>query len=155
MPARQSRGAEAALGVEWQPSARLPVRLLAERRQALGADGRSAFALIAHGGISDAKAPGGLRLDGYGQAGIVGAASRDLFADGALRLSLPFGRVKVGAGLWGAAQPGVSRLDSGPQAALRLPMGNGNVAVAIDWRLRVAGNAGPRSGPSLTLSTDF
>lgn len=155
MPARRPGGAEAALGVEWQPSARLPVRLLAERRQALGADGRSAFALIAHGGISDAKAPGGLRLDGYGQAGIVGAASRDRFADGALRLSLPLGRVKVGAGLWGAAQPGVSRLDAGPQAALRLPLGDGNVAVAIDWRLRIAGDARPGSGPSLTLSTDF
>lgn len=155
MPARQPGGAEAVVGVEWQPSARLPVRLLAERRQALGGDGRSAFALIAHGGISDAAVPGGLKLDGYGQAGVIGAASRDLFADGALRLSLPLGRLRVGAGVWGAEQPGVARLDLGPQAAFRLPLGDGTVAVAVDWRLRVAGDARPGSGPSLTLSTDF
>lgn len=153
-PLENWSAAEAAAGLDWKPLAALPVHLLAERRQKLGHDGRSAFSATAYGGLSDEKA-GPLRIDAYGQAGIVGLRSRDLFIDGAVKLGLPVGRAKVGAGLWGAAQPGVSRLDVGPQASFRLPIGSAVVVVAADWRLRVAGDASPRSAPTLTLSTEF
>jgi hypothetical protein len=152
---RRAPAAEAALGLDWQPDRRLPVHLLAERRQALSREGRSAFAVAVHGGVSDAPL-GPFRIDAYGQAGLVGARSRDAFGDGSLRVSLPVGgRVRLGAGAWAAAQPGLSRLDLGPQAALRLPVAGRAFTVAADWRLRVAGNARPGSGPTLTLSTDF
>lgn len=153
-PARSLSRTEAALGVEWQPSGRLPLRIAAERRQAIGSDGRSAFALLAHGGVSDLPVAAGFRLDAYGQAGIVGARSRDVFADGAARLTLPLDRKKrlaFGAGAWAAAQPGVSRVDIGPTATLRLP----GATLSLDWRARVAGNARPASGPAITLSTGF
>jgi hypothetical protein len=154
-PARRPRGAEAAAGIDWQPSPRLPIHLLAERRQALGDEGRSAFGLTAYGGLDDVRL-GRLRIDAYAQAGVVGARSRDLFADGAARLSLPVGRsAKVGLGAWGAAQPGVERLDVGPQASVRLPVAGRSVTVAADWRFRIAGGARPGSGPSLTLAADF
>jgi hypothetical protein len=153
-PLRRSAGAEAALGLDWQPSRRLPGHVLAERRQRLGGDGRSAFGLTLYGGVSDAPL-GRLRVEAYAQAGIVGARSHDLFGDGALRLSLPFGRVRLGAGAWAAAQPGTARLDLGPQASLRLPLAGRSVSVAADWRQRVAGEARPGSGPTLTLATDF
>ena len=147
-------GAEAAAGVDWKPVARLPVHLLAERRQALSNEGRSAFSLTAYGGVSERKV-GPLRLDAYAQAGIIGMKSRDLFADGSARLSLPLQRAKIGGGFWGAAQPGVERLDVGPQASYRLPVRGANVVVAADWRFRLAGDASPASGPTLTLATDF
>lgn len=153
-PVGRVAGAEAALGLEWQPVRRLPLRLLAERRQALGSEGRSAFALLVHGGVHDEPVAAGFRLDAYAQAGIVGAGHRDLFADGGVRLSLPVdeaGRVRLGAGAWAAAQPGVARLDAGPHLSLRLP----GVTLALDWRVRLAGDAAPRSGPAATLSTDF
>jgi hypothetical protein len=153
-PAGHLAGAEAALGLEWQPMRDVPLRLLAERRQALGGEGRSAFALLAHGGVDDRPVAAGLRLDFYAQAGIVGARSLDLFADGSARLSLPIdrtGRVRLGAGAWAAAQPGVARLDAGPHVSLHLP----GVSLALDWRLRLAGEAAPGSGPAATLSTDF
>jgi hypothetical protein len=135
-PLRDEAGAEVALGLDWRPVGRLPVHLLAERRQALGRDGRSAFGLTAFGGVSDAPL-GRFRIDAYAQTGLVGARSLDLFGDGSVRLSLPLGgSVRVGAGAWAAAQPGLSR-------------------VAADWRLRVAGNADPGSGPTLTVATDF
>jgi hypothetical protein len=154
-PLRRRSGAEAAVGLEWKPLKGVPVRLLAERRQALGSDGRSAFGLTAHGGLSEVPV-GRFRIDAYGQAGMVGAASRDLFADGMVRAALPVGgRARVGAGAWAAAQPGVSRIDIGPHASLRLPVGGKTVTVAADWRLRLSGNARPGSGPSLTLATDF
>lgn len=153
-PVRRPAGAEAAVGIDWRPSRRLPIHLLAERREALGSEGRSAFGLTLHGGVSDAPIAG-LRVEAYAQAGIVGMRSRDRFGDGALRLSVPLGRMRLGAGAWAAAQPGLSRLDLGPQASLRLPLAGRNVAIAADWRFRVAGNARPGSGPALTVGTDF
>jgi hypothetical protein len=154
-PLAERTAAEGALGIEWRPSRRLPVHLVAERRQKLGRDGRSAFALMVHGGISEAPF-GPFQVDAFAQAGMVGARTRDPFVDGVVRLSLPLGgRAKLGAGAWAAAQPGLARLDLGPQASLRLPLGGGNFALAADWRLRVAGDARPGSGPSLTLATDF
>jgi hypothetical protein len=142
--------------MEWQPVAKLPLRLAAERRQRLGREGRSAFALGAHGGLSEVRLPGNLRLDAYGQAGAVGLRARDLFADGAIRIAAPLdaaGAVRVGAGAWGAAQPGAARLDLGPSLSLRLPPAR--ATLALDWRFRAAGRARPGSGPAITLSTDF
>jgi hypothetical protein len=153
-PLHAARGAEAAAGIDWRPFARLPLHLLAERRQALGRDGRSAFALTFYGGHGG-RLPGGLRLDAYGQAGIVGLRSRDLFIDGAVRLGVPVGPVEVGAGAWGAAQPGAARLDAGPQASVRLPMLGTDVRLSADWRFRLAGDAAPGSGPALTVASDF
>ena len=154
-PLRRAAGAEAAFGLDWRPSRRIPVHLLLERRQALGAESRSAFGLTAYAGIGGAPL-GRFRIHAYAQAGIVGVRSRDPFGDGAIRLSLPLGKgARLGAGAWAAAQPGASRLDLGPQAALRLPVAGRSVTLAADWRLRVAGNAEPGSGPTLTVATEF
>jgi len=153
-PLRRAGGAEAAAGIDWRPLARLPLHLLAERRQALGADGRSAFALTLYGGHS-ARLPGGLRLDAYGQAGLVGLRSRDPFADGAVRLAVPLGPVEIGGGAWGAAQPGAARLDVGPLVALPLRVRGAGMRLSADWRFRAAGDAAPDSGPALTLASDF
>lgn len=146
--------AEVAAGVDWQPSPIVPVHLLLERRQALGSSGRSAFSLTAYGGVSDVEV-GPARLDAYGQAGVAGFRSRDPFADGSVRLGLPVGRAKIGGGIWGAAQPDAARVDVGPQASLSVPLGEARITVAADWRFRVAGDAAPGSGPTLTIATDF
>jgi hypothetical protein len=154
-PLRRPEAAEAAVGIDWQPLSRAAIHLLSERRQRLGREGRSAFGLTVYGGVSDAPL-GPLRVEAYAQAGMVGLRSRDLFGDGALRLSRPVGgRGGLGLGAWAAAQPGVARLDLGPQASFRLPLAGRNVAVAVDWRFRVAGDARPGSGPTLTVGTDF
>jgi hypothetical protein len=132
----------------------VPLRILAERRQKIGSEARNAFALTVHGGASAVALPVGFQLDAYGQAGAVGARSRDLFVDGAARVSRPLGSLlSVGAGAWGAAQPGARRVDVGPSAALRMPALG--ATISADWRFRVAGNARPGSGPALTLQTDF
>ena len=145
-------GVEAAAGVEWQPFANLPVRLLAERRQRVSGEGRSAFALLAHGGINDRPIAAGFLLDAYAQAGLVGARSRDLFADGGATLVRPVNdAVAIGGGAWGGVQPGSARLDIGPRATASA----GRMRLSIDYRFRVAGDAAPASGPSLTIGTDF
>lgn len=154
LPLRRTAGAEAAAGLEWRPVASVPLAILAERRQALGREGRSAFALTLHGGGSVAL-PRGLRLDAFGQAGLVGTRSRDLFVDGAIRIAAPVGRLEVAVGARGAAQPGAARLDAGPGLAFRLPLRGANVRIEAGWRFRVAGAAAPGSGPALTLASDF
>lgn len=154
LPLRRRSGAELAVGLDWRPVRSLPVNLLAERRQRLGRDGRNAFALTLYGGTGHALAPR-LRLDLYGQAGLVGLRRRDLFADGSARLSRRLGPIELGVGAWGAAQPGAARLDAGPSLAWRLPARDANLRLQADWRFRIAGDAAPRSGPALTLAADF
>jgi hypothetical protein len=151
---RRAAGAEASLGLDWRPL-RLPVHILAERRQALGGEGRSAWSLTLYGGVADEPFAGGLTLDAYAQGGVVGARSRDLFADGAARISLPVGSAAVGAGAWGGAQPGAARLDVGPHVSIRIPGAGGTLRVSAEWRFRIAGEASPGSGPVLAVGTDF
>lgn len=153
-PLEDADAAEAALGIAWRPAAQLPLRLLVERRQALGPAGRSAMSLTVHGG-GELGLPGDARLDIYGQAGVVGLRSRDLFADGAVRLRVPVGPVEAGVAAWGAAQPGAARLDVGPQLSLRLPAKRAHLRLTADWRFRIAGDAEPGSGPALTVAADF
>lgn len=155
LPVERPRGSEAALGVDWKPFAHLPVHILAERRERLDAEGRSDFALTLYGGGEKRLLRGRLRLEAYGQAGIVGVEKRDLFADGSVRAGTPIGPLEIGAGAWGGAQPGAARLDVGPQLSARLPLGRTGVRATAEWRFRVAGDAAPGSGPALTVSTDF
>ena len=158
-PLRDRSGAEAALGVDWHPDRKIPFRLSIERRVAIGRDGRNAWSAHAAGGLYRSL-PGELELSAYAQAGVVGARRRDLFADGAVRVArkVALGGEKtllLGGGVWGAAQPGVTRLDIGPHASFRLPVKGTVVTAAMDWRIRVAGEASPGSGAALTLATDF
>jgi hypothetical protein len=152
-----ARGAEVAAGIDLHPLANVPFRISIERRQRLDAQGRNAWSAYAAGGFYRAHGPA--ELDGYGQAGIAGTQRRDGFVDGALRIGyrLPIRKVApiLGAGLWGAAQPGVARLDIGPRAALRVPMGPHILSASIDGRFRLAGDARPGSGAAFTLAADW
>lgn len=154
LPLQRPQGAEAAAGLDWRPVAGVPVNILVERRQAVGREGRSAFSVTAYGGFSRAL-PEGLRADGYGQAGLVGTRSRDAFVDASLRVVRPWHRLELGGAVWGAAQPGVSRLDAGPSLSWRLPVPGAHLRLEADWRFRLAGDAAPRSGPALVVAADF
>lgn len=97
---------------------------------------------------------------GYVQAGYVGGRFATPFVDGQLRLTREIARAQgiaaeVGVGTWGGAQRGASRLDVGPTAAVEVPVGKADVRLAIDYRIRVTGDARPGSGPAVTLSTGF
>lgn len=159
-PLRSLRGKEAALALDWRPSRRIPVTFTIERRAGLDKAGRDAFAAGVYGGWDSLALPGGVRLDGYAQAGLVGLKRRDAYVDGALRAERPLlsaGRFRLGAGagLWGGAQPGVSRLDVGPQIVAHAPVAGGAVRIGAEWRQRVAGKARPGSGAVLSLGADF
>lgn len=153
--------AEVAVGLSWRPSRALPVALSVERRIAVTDGGRNAFAAYAAGGIGPTPVTAGWELEGYAQAGIVGAARTDGFADGRIALATPLlkgdgaRQITAGFAISGGAQPSLTRLDIGPQLAARFPLGGGNARLSIEWRERIAGNARPASGPALTLGADF
>ena len=147
---------EAALGLTYRPSRSLPISIAAERRIALTDGARNAFAIYAAGGIGPTRVGSGLEVEGYAQAGIVGAARTDAFADGRIALSTSLadirpGALKAGLSLSGGAQPSLSRLDAGPHISGRI----GHARAVLEWRERVAGHALPGSGPALILAADF
>ena len=149
------RGGEVALGARVQPVGGIPVWVTAERRIALGkyGGGRNAFALFFEGGLWDRPLPLDFRLDAYFQGGVVGLKRRDAFVDGAVTFTRPVYRnFSAGLGVWGGAQPGVYRVDAGPRVTMAV---RDNLRVHLDYRQRLAGNAEPGSGPTLTLAGDF
>lgn len=148
---------EGAIGLAVQPTLRLPLTVGLERRVALGEGGRDAMALVSAAGIGPMALPGKTELEGYGQAGMVGVNSRDAFADGRLSLLRPVGdgRIAMGLGLSGGAQPQLARLDIGPEIRARLPVAGGMIRLDAGWRARIAGKARPGSGPAITLAGTF
>jgi len=149
------RGGEVAAGVRVHPLVNIPVWLTAERRQAIGryGGGRNAFAVFLEGGLYQQPLPWRFSFDTYLQGGVVGVRSRDWFVDGAFAVTRPVYRnFSAGFGIWGAAQPGLSRLDAGPRISMKV---RNNLKVHFDWRQKLVGNARPGSGPAVTLSGDF
>ena len=151
-------GREAAIGIEWRPTA-LPVRLVAEYRVALDGGGSGpAVGIIA--GTGPAPLALGFDLETYGQAGVIRRRRAEPFAEGAARLSRPVVKlaackVDLGLGGWGGAQRGAQRLDIGPSLGVRVPVAGKSLRLSLDWRQRVAGNARPGSGPVLVIGSDF
>ncbi len=152
-PINSQRGAEAALGIRYQPFDQWPVAVTLERRHAFRDYGQSAFALFAEGGVYGRPMPWQSSLDGYFQAGVVDFNNPDWFVDGQAAVTRPVWRnLSAGFGVWGGAQPGLNRVDVGPRASLRLGRG---MRAHVDYRLNVAGNALPGSGTVVTLAGDF
>lgn len=148
---------EAALGLAYQPARRLPVSLALERRIALGKGARDAMAVMAVGGFGPTPVVAGLSAEAYGQAGIVGFRAHDRFLDGKISLMSPVERLplRVGASLSGGAQPGIHRVDVGPEVQLQLSLPSAPARLSMEWRERIAGSARPASGLAITLAADF
>lgn len=156
-PLSQPGGREAAIGIALRGR---NVGLIAEQRFALDKGGRDTPAVFAYGGVSDVSLPGKLKLDGYAQVGVVGVKNPATFVDGAIRIERTVlksdkASLAIGAGAWGGAQPGASRIDVGPQVVAHIAVAETNLRVSAEWRQRVAGDAAPASGPSITVGFDF
>ena len=101
-----------------------------------------------------------ITLETYAQTGYVLGDDETYFFDGSATLQRPItesGRKKlsVGAGVWAGGQRNIARLDVGPRADFAVPLGTGSARLAVDWRVRVAGDALPASGVAITVSTGF
>jgi hypothetical protein len=149
---------EIALGARWQPATRWPVSLSVERRFRFGAP--DSFAAYAAGGVDEQPMFGKLRLNAYAQAGYDSGYGGTGFYDAQARLMHPLIQiagipVKIGAGSWAGGQRGVHRLDIGPTIGTKIENRFADLTFQLDWRKRVAGNAEPKDGLALTVSTGF
>lgn len=156
-----AREAEIALGLTGRPLPGVPVALAAEVRGArLGGDAEARPAVFAYTEFPPLKLPFGARGEAYLQGGYVGGRFATAFVDGQARIERAVARIgpaelRAGAGVWGGAQHGATRLDVGPGATVALSLGSAPLRMSADWRFRVAGEAHPHSGPALTVSTGF
>jgi hypothetical protein len=149
---------ELSFGLRWKPAAGWPILLSAERR--LRANAPDHFTAYLSGGVDALKLPGRWQLDAYGQMGYASGRNGGEFFDAQARLTQSLGElagtpVAVGVGGWAGGQRGSKRMDVGPTVNAKINAGPTFVLVQLDWRLRVAGNARPKDGLALTLSTGF
>lgn len=158
------RESEAALGLAARPIGSIPVMVGAEAR-AFDSWGKTSFrpAVIAYTELQPIELPMGLRADSYFQTGYVGGRFKTPFVDGQVRVDRPVGSmgkmglgdIRVGAGVWGGAQKGASRLDAGPGATASLKLMGRPARVSMDYRFRILGDADPGSGPAVTVAAGF
>lgn len=159
------RDRQLALGLGVRPVAALPLRILGEARLQETGQGRTLYrpAVTAVTELPRSDLPLGFRGEAYGQAGYVGGAGATPFFDAQVVVDRAVVRsrdsgleARLGAGLWSGGQRGAARLDLGPRASLRLdPVLGVPTLLALDWRIRCAGDARPDSGPAMTLATSF
>ena len=152
--------AEAGIGVRLTLHPKIPLDVVIERRIRIGEGGRNAFAVGVASGFDDKALPRGVLVSAYGQAGVVGLRTRDLYVDAAIRaehrlFTSATSEVRVGVAAWGAAQPGVSRIDGGPRISGSFRIGGARLLASVEWRERFAGNARPNSRPVFTIGSDF
>jgi hypothetical protein len=155
------RERELAAGVSFRLLPGVPLRAVAEARAVeAGASRHFRPAAYAVTEFPPVALPMGLRAEAYVQGGYVGGDFPTAFVDGQARAESLLSRVgegalSAGAGAWGGAQRGSSRLDVGPTASVTFQLGEMRGRLAADYRFRVAGMATPESGPTLTLSAGF
>jgi hypothetical protein len=152
---------ELAVGFAARPVSSFPARVQLEiRAREVGGSVGFAPAAVAVSELQPQALPLGFVADSYLAAGYVAGRQATPFIDGALRVEKPVGNLgplelRVRAGAWGGAQKGAAAVDLGPGATVRGTLAGRPVTVALDYRLRVGGDAVPRTGPALTLSTGF
>ena len=152
---------ELAVGLTGRAVPGVPVVFAAEVRAARLYSGTAVRpAVFAYSEFPPIKLPFGTRGEAYLQGGYVGGRFATPFVDGQVRVDRALAHLgsvelRAGGGAWGGAQKGAKRLDVGPGATVAVELGGAAVRMSADWRFRVAGDANPRSGPALTVSTGF
>lgn len=149
---------ELAMGLRWKPDTKWPLWISAEKR--FQTDSADRFAVYASGGFDTVPIIGQWRLDAFGQAGFASGRSGGGFFDAQTRVMRPLGVIggvpfSVGVGGWSGGQRDAARVDAGPTVKATIDTGLAAVLVTADWRLRVAGNAKPKHGLALTVSSTF
>ncbi len=145
-------------GVQWHPVKSIPAQIFIERRVRQGRS--DAVAAYLAGGHAGSTLPFAFKLDGYGQAGFISGKDGGAFVDAQLAAQRPLAgqggsQLSAGGGIWGGGQSNIMRLDVGPSVHAWVPAGPVRLRIDASWRFRVAGDAQPGNGPTVTLSTSF
>ena len=156
------RERDLAAGVSARPLHDVPLRFAAEGRLSLR-DGASELrpAAFVVTELAPFALPAQMMGEVYAQAGWVGGEFATGFVDAQMRLTRALAQshgfaLSAGGGAWAGAQKGTRRVDVGPSVSASFRVGDEVYGrLSADYRVRVAGNAAPASGPALTLSAGF
>jgi hypothetical protein len=159
-PLTTAGGMEASIGASIAINNKIPVEIIIERRIPIGGAGKQSWSLTGVTGFNAVQLPQKLQADGYLQTGIVGSRTRRPFIGGNIVVSKATDmnhpdRLRLGLGLWGDAQAGLSRVDIGPEISFRAKSLGLPLRISAQWRFRVAGDANPPSGPALVIGGEF
>ncbi|MVZ98525.1 hypothetical protein EUU23_12555 [Sphingorhabdus sp. IMCC26285] len=145
---------ELAAGLRWKPARKIPVSLIFERR--FRNHQTDAFAAYLAGGKSFGL-PRQSNFESYFQAGLLSGKQGGPFFDLSARVDRKLGATPFvpGIGIWGGGQTGLFRIDAGPTIKSDFKIADAQFRISADWRIRIAGDAAPASGPAVTLSTSF
>lgn len=151
---------EFAFGLRIHPIHNLPFSIHAEQRLDADSGGDRGTAFYVAGGTGPDHIVEQIALETYAQAGYVLGVNETYFFDGSATLQRLIAesdrkKLSMGAGVWAGGQRNVTRLDVGPRAAFRIPLGPKSARIVVDWRVRVAGDARPGTGLAITVSTGF
>jgi hypothetical protein len=151
---------ELALGLKIRPVRSLPLSVHAEQRLSADSGGNRGAALYVAGGSGPHQIVEEIVFETYAQAGYVLGKNESHFFDGSANLQRPIAQsgrktISIGGGIWAGGQRKVTRLDVGPKAEFRVPVGTTSADIALDWRFRIAGEAQPGNGLAITVSTGF
>lgn len=145
---------ELAAGLRWKPARTIPMSLSVERRFRNGR--KDAFAAYVAGGTS-IQLPLQSNLESYVQAGLLSGKQGGPFFDFTARVDRKLGTTPLvaGMGIWGGGQSNLFRIDAGPTIKNDFSISDTQFRISADWRFHIAGDASPKSGPAMTLSTSF
>ncbi len=156
----EGRGFEISPGLSLSGGKAIPVEMIIERRIRPEKGNKDQWGVLLASGIAPREIRPGLTVEGFAQAGFTGTKTILPFAQMGAGIhrsaySSPIAKVKIGAGLWADGQGKVGRIEIGPEIVTVVDTGALDVRVSAQWRIKVAGNAKPGSGPALSLSTSF
>jgi hypothetical protein len=159
-PLSQSDSLEGSIGASLTLGSSIPIELIGERRFSVDKQSMARWSLTAASGVNEFKVGQKMQLDGYIQAGIVFANTKQGFVGGNAVLSQPVfhrdrEKYRIGIGIWGDAQKGASRVDIGPDLTIKTAVAGTPLRLSGQWRFRLIGNARPASGPAIVLGGDF
>lgn len=157
-----------AAGLSVKPAKHIPIRIFAEQRLNHRENGNSDSATAVFASINDNInfAHNKASLDIYGQAGLSDITKGQYFFDGQIAAQTdiaknPISKWQLGGAIWTGGQKREEsddidyRVDIGPKLRMITALGQGNIAIDMDYRFRIAGHAQPASGLSLTLNAGF
>ncbi len=152
---------EVAAGVRVAPVPAFPVRLHAELRATrFATETQVRPSAYVTAGIEETDLIADIEVRAYGQAGYVGGRYATGFVDGHAVAQKPVAqlgpaRIGIGVGVWGGAQKGADRLDTGPSVSAEIDLAGAPVRLSADYRIQLAGTAAPGDGVAITLTTGF
>ncbi|WP_417620158.1 hypothetical protein [Parasphingorhabdus sp.] len=151
---------EVAFGASMHLVRDLPVALHVEQRLDVNSGGNRGTAFYVAGGTGPDQIVADIALETYVQGGYILGKNETYFFDASATLQRSIvessaNTISIGPGMWIGGQRKLTRMDVGPRADIRVPIAATTARIAVDWRARIAGDARPGSGLTITMSTSF